>query len=521
MGERVRLCIKRLNPILHSPSILAILRPMDIKQKIQKLRKELDDLYQIESSMAVLGYDQQVLMPVAAAPGRARQLEFLSAIHHERLSADSLWELVLDLNGRFGELDSDNQVIVRELHRSLGRSRKLSVNFVAERSRVCAESFSIWCEAKSRNDWESVEPQLEKIVNLSREEAQLVGFSEHPYDALLDSFEPYATLSVVKPLLLSVAKRLKAVLPELTEKYGRPATIIEEYSSAQQQELCKRVMRDLGFNFDLGRLDTAAHPFMSTLGPRDIRITTRYNSKSFLPSLFGTIHESGHAFYEIGLPEEFRGTARGSAVSMGIHESQSRLWENIVGRSQAFCQYLSSLLPEYFTTRHTRETLWSSTNTICPSLIRVEADEVSYTLHIVIRMLLEESLISGDLKVADAPSAWNELYKEYLGLDVPEFSQGIMQDVHWYGGSIGYFPSYALGNLYGAMFVEKFELENGPLSHTIENRSFSLLKEWLGKNIYNLGQSYTAKDLVRKVTDKPLSSDAFIKYLSNKFGVEI
>jgi carboxypeptidase Taq len=386
---------------------------------------------------------------------------------------------------------------------------------------VHAESFSIWCEARAKNDWASVKPQLEKIVKLAQEEAQLVGYLEHPYDALLDSFEPYSTLSVVKPLLLSVANRLKKVLPELSEKYGKPTEVIEEYSTVQQQAFCMRVMTDLGFDFNLGRLDTAAHPFMSTLGARDIRITTRYNPKSFLPSLFGTIHESGHAFYEIGLPEEFRGTARGSAVSMGIHESQARLWENMVGRSHGFCQYISSILPEYFSTKHTSDTLWSSANTVHPSLIRVEADEVSYTLHIVVRMLLEERLISGDLKIADAPAAWNELYKEYLGLEVPEYSLGIMQDVHWYGGSIGYFPSYALGNLYGAMFIEQFELENGALKQVIEKGSFSLLKEWLRKNIFELGQTYPATELVKKVCNKPLSSEAFIVYLSNKFGVEI
>jgi len=494
---------------------------MEISHKIQCLRKELDNLYQIESTMAVLGYDQQVLMPVAAAAGRAKQLEFLSAIHHERLSADSLWNLTLDLNSRMTELGSDDQVIVRELFRNLQRSRKLSVSFVSERSRVHAESFSIWCEARAKNDWESVKPQLEKIVKIAREEAQLVGYSEHPYDALLDSFEPYATLSEVKPLLLTVAKKLKDVLPVLSEKFGKASEIVEEYSSAQQQEFCKRVMRDLGFNFDMGRLDTAAHPFMSTLGARDIRITTRYNAKSFLPALFGTIHESGHAFYETGLPEEFRGTARGSAVSMGIHESQSRLWENIMGRSSAFCQHIASILPEYFDSRHTASTLWVDANHIHPSLIRVEADEVSYTLHIVIRMLMEERLISGELSVADAPAAWNELYMEYLGLEVPEYSHGIMQDVHWYGGSIGYFPSYALGNLYAAMFVEQFELENGSIHELVEKKSFSLLKDWLSKNIYELGQSYPASELVEKVCKKPLSSEAFISYLTKKFEVDI
>lgn len=494
---------------------------MNSQSRLQYLRKELDALYQIESTMAVLGYDQQVLMPPAAAAGRAKQLEFLSAVHHERLSSDSLWETVQELQSQLSNLNFDDQVIVRELHRNLERNRKLSVAFVAERSKVAAESFSVWCDARPKNEWQSVKPYLERIIKISREEAEIVGYDEHPYDALLDSFEPYAKLSYVKPLLLSVADRLKVVLPELTEKFGSPIVPNSEYSTAQQQELCKRVMRDLGFDFNMGRLDTAAHPFMSTLGARDIRITTRYNNQSFLSALFGTIHESGHAFYEIGLPLEFRGTARGAAVSMGIHESQSRLWENMVGRSKAFADYIISILPEYFSCGYSAANFWAEANKVQPSLIRVEADEVSYTLHIVVRMILEEKLISGELEIADAPQAWNELYKEYLGLEVPEFSQGIMQDVHWYGGSIGYFPSYALGNLYGAMFIERFEEDNGPLQAVIENRSFSLLNQWLSNNIYVLGQSYPASELVKKVTEKSLSSDAFLAYLSHKFGVKI
>lgn len=512
--------------------ILAILSAyMNLDSKLKCLRKELDALYQIESCMAVLGYDQQVLMPPGAASGRAKQLEFLSALHHQHLSADSLWDLTSDLFARSGELDEDHRVIVRELHRHLTRSRKLSVEFVAEKSKVAAESFSVWCQARPANDWESVRPYLEKIIQLNREEAQLVGYEKHPYDALLDSFEPYATLDFVKPLLLSVADRIKTVLPELCKKFGSPKSLFDDpaspanqaklYPVDKQQELCRRVMNDLGFDFKHGRLDTAAHPFMSTLGSQDIRITTRYNPSSFLPALFGTIHETGHAFYESGLPVQFRGTARGAAVSMGIHESQSRLWENMVGRSQAFCDYLATILPEYFGFEISASSLWANANHIERSLIRVEADEVSYTLHIVIRMLLEERLISGDLQVADAPQAWNELYKEYLGLEVPDLSNGIMQDVHWFGGSIGYFPSYALGNLYGAMFIETFEREKGSLKSIIENRSFSTLKDWLTEKIYSCGQKFPAGELVKQVTGKPLSSEAFLSYLSGKLGIGI
>lgn len=494
---------------------------MSLESSLASLYQELDGLYQLETSMALLGWDQQVMMPPAGASGRARQLEFLSALHHERLSSDRLWNLTNEIDQKQSQLGADDLVVIRELKRNLARSRKLPTSFVAERSRIAAESFSVWSEAKPKNDWKVVTPHLKKLVRFAREEAQLVGFDEHPYDALLELFEPYSTLASTKSLLLQVGERIRKVLPVLQEKLGAPVPVQVKFSVEKQEKLCRRVLTDLGFEFSGGRLDPSAHPFMTTISARDMRITTRFNENSIFPALFGTIHETGHAFYERGLPDKFRGTPRGSAVSTGIHESQARLWENMVGRSKSFSCYLSDTIKELFGDSVPSEQLWANANKIYASPIRVEADEVTYTLHVVIRMLLEERLLAGELEVDSLEEAWDSLYEHYLGLRPTSVSQGVMQDVHWFGGSFGYFPSYALGNLHGAMFIEQFEREQGSLGAIIENRSFSLLKDWLGEKIYSLGQTYCAKDLVRNVTGKDLSGDQFLAYLSKKFDTPI
>jgi carboxypeptidase Taq len=494
---------------------------MQLNSKIKKLRDELDKLYQLESSMAVLGYDQQVFMPAGAAQGRARQLEYLSELHHEQLCSDMLWGLVQELNQNLEELNSDDKIIVKELFRSIEKNRKLPVSFVKEKSRVSSESFNQWCQSRDKNEWQAVKPYLKRIVELSRDEAKLLGFVENPYDALLDSFEPYATVSKVKPILISLAERLKVALDSLVEKYSSVAEAKGHFSIDQQEQACKQVLKKLGFDFNIGRLDTAAHPFMSTLGPRDIRVTTRYNEKSFFPALFGCIHEFGHALYEIGLPQEFRGTARGSAVSMAIHESQSRFWENVVGRSRPFCLYIQKLVQDHFSISLEANQIYSQVNQVRKSLIRVEADEVSYSLHIVIRLILEDELINGLLEVEDLPARWDSLYLEYLGLRVPDFRQGLMQDVHWYSGSIGYFPSYALGNLYASMFTEAMSTDIGPLAILIEEGRFLDLGVWLHDKIHRLGQSYQAQALAEHVCGKNLTIEPFLSYLSAKHELSI
>ncbi len=501
-------------------------------ENMKKLRNQLHELYQIECCMSILGYDQQVFMPAAAATGRAEQLEYLSGLYHSKISSDSIWELVQGLKQDQASLGSDDQVIVKEIYRTISRSRKLPAEFVAEKTKVCAESFSTWAEVMHSDSvsdiegWNQVRPQLTRIVELAKEEANLVGYEKNPYDALLDSFEPYSTIAEVKPVLTALAQRIRAVLPELSEKYAATKGISGNFPQQKQEVFCKTVLEKLGFDFRSGRLDTAPHPFMSTLGPQDVRVTTRYNPDSFMPALFGSIHEFGHALYETGLPAEFRGTPRGSAVSMAIHESQSRLWENMVARSREFCVYISGLCAKNFEFNINPEDLYTAANVVRPSLIRVEADELTYSLHIVIRMLIEEMLLSDSLEVKDLPDCWNALYQEYLGVkpDAAKpgyFKKGLMQDIHWYSGSIGYFPSYALGNLYAAMFMQAFEKKCGQLGALIESDQLLLLNSWLKDNIHRHGQSFKAFELAENVCGYAISAEPFLEYLSDKHGIKI
>jgi len=278
------------------------------------------------------------------------------------------------------------------------------------------------------------------------------------------------------------------------------------------------VAGDLGFAFDAGRLDTTAHPFMTTLGPRDFRITTRYNESNFLPGLYGAIHETGHALYEMGLPPERVGTPLGEAVSCSIHESQSRMWENLVGRSRPFSVYLSGRVKEFFPDfRLSPDELWRHANRVQPSLIRVEADEVTYGQHIVIRMILELALVEGEISVADLPGAWDDLYEKYLGVRPADYRDGVMQDVHWYSGSLGYFPTYALGNLYGAMMLQAAREAIPDLDGRIEQGEFCGLLSWLRESVHQHGMRYRGPELIRRIAGQELSAGQFVDYLEVKF----
>jgi carboxypeptidase Taq len=271
-----------------------------------------------------------------------------------------------------------------------------------------------------------------------------------------------------------------------------------------------------------GRLDKAHHPFESSLGPKDIRITTRYFRDNYLSSLFSTMHEAGHALYEQGLPEKYKGTPLGNSISLGIHESQSRFWENIIGRSREFAHYLADLLPEYLPAelaQISEQDIWKQTNWVKPSLIRVEADEVTYSLHVVIRMLLEEQLITGSLKIADLPDAWAQMYKKYLDVTVPDNKDGVLQDVHWYGGSLGYFPTYALGNLFGAMMTTEIRKSIADFDNRIKTGDFKPVLAWLRTNVHEQGMRYSSVDLIKRISGKDISEKPFIDYIKNKFGI--
>jgi carboxypeptidase Taq len=492
---------------------------MDSATNLKLFYDRLSELYRLGCIGALLGWDQQTYMPPQAAEARASQLEYIASATHAKATDPAFLRAVDELAGVLDSLSADDLVNVREMKRELDRERKLPAEFVAEMAETSALSFSVWAKARPENDWAAVKPYLEKLVDLSRRRADLVGYEENPYDVLLDIYEPDLRTSTVKPLLLDLGERLREIIPAITDKFAGVDEPKGDYDPREQYELDRKVSFDLGFSFDSGRLDTAPHPFMTTLGPRDYRITTRYEAGNPLPSLYGVIHETGHALYELGLPLKWAGTPMGSAVSLGIHESQSRLWENLVGRSREFSHYLAPVIGEFFPGCELADpdTLWRKANKVAPSLIRVEADEVTYSQHVVIRMLLEEQLMNKELSVADLPDAWNAMYQKYLGVTPPDYKDGVMQDMHWYDGAIGYFPTYALGNLYNAMMMEKIREAIPNLDDQIERGDFETLLAWLRENVHAHGMRYHGPELIKRITGRELEAGPFVSYLKSKF----
>lgn len=468
----------------------------------------------------LLDWDQKVTMPPEGGGDRAEQLELISTIMHEHLTAPTFLGLVDELGGRLDSLNEIDRVNVRETKRQLDRARKLPVEFVARRTRVSTISYQVWAEARAKNDWKAVAPHLKQIVALCREEAELLGYDEHPYDALFDGYEPGGRIAVVKPLLLRLGDALAKMLPTITERFRSAPEVQGDFPEDLQAKFDMKLAAACGYNFNRGRLDATHHPFQTTIGSRDFRITTHYYREDYLSSVYSVLHEAGHALYEAGLLEQHKGTPMGSAISLGIHESQSRLWENLIGRSQPFCNFIHRSLEEFFPSEHRKtspEIIWRRANRVAPSLIRIEADEVTYSLHIIVRMLLEEQLMSGELGVDELPEAWNALYEKYLGLRPDDYADGVMQDVHWYGGSIGYFPTYALGNLYGAMMLRVIERDLPGVWNDVEHGNGAPILNWLQKNVHERGMKYKGPELIREITGEDLSEVPFVKYIEKKF----
>jgi carboxypeptidase Taq len=480
--------------------------------------QELDQTSLLRDIASVLAWDQQVMMPVAATEGRAKQRAYLASLLHQRQTSPTFLDLVDTLAKGFDELSEVDKVNVREAKKDVDRMRTLPTSFVEEKSSCASACYATWIRARPANDFTMVESGLQHMFELNRREAEYVGYQTESYDALLDVFEPGARLNHVLPTIRDLCSGLRGLLANVQQTQGpRPEAIAAPV--AEQVELNAAVAEALGFSFSSGRIDPTAHPFACSMGANDVRITTRFNKNDFLSSLYSVLHETGHALYESGLPGSSRGYATGSSVSLSIHESQSLLWEDIVGRSSGFCEFLHPLsLQKLGQSYPTPDALWRRLNFVEPGLIRVEADEITYPFHILIRLELEVAAIRGELSVRDMPSAWNELYRTHLGLDVPNDTDGILQDVHWFRGAVGYFPTYALGRLLAAMLYEAALRDTPNLEQPFAQGSFSNLTKWLNSHVYRFGKQYSGADLITNATGLTPSSDAFLSYATAKFG---
>lgn len=496
----------------------------------EALYTELIDLVRksslLGSCLSVLSWDEQTNLPPGGAEHRANQLSLLAGLTHERATVPRVGELLAELESAdVGPDGSDEAVNIREIRRSYDRATKLPQRLVEELSHTETLAQQVWVRARKQSDFSQFEPWLVKVLNLKREEADAIGYGDgQPYDALLDSYEPGATTADIQAAFAPLRDELVTLVAAIRDSGRSPDTsiITRSYPVDAQRAFGIQAATAIGFNFDAGRLDVAAHPFCSGFGPGDCRLTTRYDEHHFPGAFFGTLHEAGHGMYEQGLNRDAFGTPMGDTVSLGIHESQSRMWENFVGRSRAFWDHFMPQAQASFPEALgdvTVDTFHWAVNDVRPSLIRVEADEVTYNLHIMLRFELEQAMLNGDLKPADVPAVWNETFVRFFGITPPNDADGCMQDIHWSAGLFGYFPTYALGNMYAAQFFETADRELGGLHDQFARGEFSPLLGWLNEKIHQPGKRYRAQDLVRHVTGEPLTHAPLMRHLHARFDV--
>jgi len=477
------------------------------------------------SIIGLADWDQKVMAPkkgrnvFAKAAGTIRTEVFKLSVSKEM--GDLLETLTSSVNNV--QLDEMTKAKVREYREYYKKSKSIPADLFQEYSILTAQANDAWEEARENNDFARYLPSLDKIVAFKRKFAEIYGYEEHPYDALLDEFEPGLTVKILDPLFAKL-RATSVDLLERIKKHGNPtrAEIFEQsFDIDKQKEFNRFILPMIGFDMEAGRLDETVHPFAQTVNIGDVRLTTRYLEKNVRSALFGTIHEAGHGIYEQQVNSEFEESVLQSGASFGIHESQSRFLENMVGRSKEFWKFFFPKLQEYFPAQLAQvsvEEFYRAVNKVEPSFIRVEADELTYNLHIMLRFEIEKALIGGEIEAKDLPTIWNQKMQDYLGITPSSDTEGVLQDVHWSFGGIGYFPSYSLGNLYAAQILRKIQKDLPDFYNHIENGRFDLIQGWLKENIHQYGKLYTPNELIVKVTGEELNADYLVEYLEKKYS---
>jgi carboxypeptidase Taq len=500
-----------------------------MSEKTQKLLKELYVIGReaaiLSACEAVLNWDERTYMPRGGSENRANMISLLAGMIHEKQTSPRIGEILNELlsDGVNPNDDSLEAANVREMKRDYDLSIKIPKSLVEELSKTVTLAQGKWQEARANSDFQAFLPWFEKVVNLKQQVAEALGYQGKPYNAMLDIYEPGATTDEIAKTFAGLRDELVVLLDKIESSGKKPDTsiITRDYPVDLQEQFGMEASKAIGFDYHTGRLDKTVHPFCTGFGPGDTRITTRYDKNHFPGAFFGILHESGHGIYDQGLPHDHYGTPCGESISLGIHESQSRMWENMVGRSRPFWKYFFPKAQKTFPAALGNVTLdqfYFAINDVRPSLIRVEADEATYNLHILLRFEIESAFFNGELKLKDVPHAWNGKFESYFGIRPPDDAKGCLQDVHWSAGLIGYFPTYTLGNLYAAQFFAHADKELGGLHAQFEKGDFRPLLDWLRKNIHSHGRRYRAKELVEKVTGRPLSHKPLIDYMTKKFG---
>ena len=496
---------------------------MALEDKLANLRAITQEINTLNGISALLGWDQQVYMPPAADEERGQQLALIGGLVYDKTTSDELGKLLTDLEAELGNSpDDDLKTEVSLMRRQYDQLTRIPKALNLEIIHATTLAHGVWAKARTENDFASFAPHLTRLVELTRQVADCFGPNDHPYDALLDMYDPGLKTAEVQTIFAGLRERQVALVkaiaaaPQVDDSFRW-----QTYDVAMQRRLNPVLAGLLGYDWQRGRLDETAHPFTTNFGLDDVRITTHYTSADALSSVFSTMHETGHALYEQGLNPAQRGTALAATLSSSLHESQSRLWENMVGRSRQFWKFFYPTLQAFFPDNLAGVNLdqfYRGINKVSPSFIRTEADEATYNLHIMLRMELEIGMLNGDVNPGELPELWREKMQDYLGVTPPDDSRGVLQDVHWSGAMFGYFPTYALGNLISAQLWAKLLSEHPEVPEEMENGKFGTILSWLRENVHQYGSRYTATELVRKVTGNGIDPEPYLNYLTAKFS---
>jgi len=495
-----------------------------MKEKMKLLKAKLAELADLRAASAVLGWDQLVNMPEGAAVDRGEQIATIEKIQHTKSTSDELGLLLDNLTEYAKQLDPDcdDARLVKVAQRDFNKQSKIPTEYIVDFARESTVAQSVLEKAKNASDFAMFQLNLERLVDLRREYADFFKPWDHVYDPLLDDFEPGMKTSEIQEIFIALRPKQVELIKAISEKEEVDRSFLYlDYPEKSQWEFGEEVITKFGYDWKHGRQDKSAHPFTTSFGINDVRITTRVKEDYLPTAMFGTFHECGHALYEMGIAQKLNRSPLADGASMAVHESQSRMWENIIGRSKQFWTYFYPRLQEFFPSQLGNVSLdkfYRGINAVEPSLVRVEADEATYNLHIMLRMELEIALMEGSLAVKDAPDAWNQKFEEYLGIVPSNDAEGILQDVHWSFGGFGYFPTYALGNLVSSQLWEKMSEEIKDIDGKIENAEFEVILAWLRENVHVHGAKYEPQELVEKITGSKITPEPFIKYLNHKFG---
>ena len=493
-----------------------------MSEKLNQLKEILGEVSDINHAGSVLSWDQQVNMPPGGGEARGQHLATLGKISHEKSTSDKVGRLLEDLKQEFEGSDSDDAALVRVAARNFDKTTRVPAEFVAEQAMVTTASFEAWVEAKRKSDFSIFRPHLEKVMDLVKKYVSYFPPADHPYDVLLDDYEPGMKTAEVKEIFDKVRpQQVKLIKAIRSTKQVKADFLHKKYNEKKVWDFSESIISKFGYDFSRGRQDKAAHPFETSFSVNDVRITNRFEPDSPLATLFSGMHEAGHAMYEQGINPAYERTPLANGVSSAVHESQSRMWENLVGRSLPFCEHFFPELKKAFPTQLdgiSVKTFYKAINKVEPSLIRVNADEATYNLHIMLRLELEIGILEGTVAVKDLPEIWNAKMQDYVGITPPDDAHGVLQDIHWSAGLFGYFPTYALGNLVSAQLWEKINKDIRDLDDQIRKGKFDSLLGWLREKVHVHGHKYDPQDLIKKVTGSKIDSAAYVRYLTKKYS---